>query len=129
MTPELERLLDEGLKNLDQSKTTGQLSRNFSLKSARALTALYIAPQLQVRVEKLAQSAMKAGWLPPNVPSMKRMSTHLERHITKLVTVMELSESPRDFDNKFQRVFHGAYQELLGFEDAKRASPEQEGTK
>ena len=27
MTPELERLLDEGLENLDQSKTTDELSR------------------------------------------------------------------------------------------------------
>lgn len=45
--------------------------------------------------------------------------THLERHITKLVTVMELSDSPTDFDNKFQKVFHGAYQALLGFESSK----------
>ena len=55
--------------------------------------------------------------------------THLERHITKLVTVMELSESPRDFDNKFQKVFHGAYQELLEFEENKSESPEMERTK
>ena len=27
MTPELERLLDEGLENLEQAKTTGQLRR------------------------------------------------------------------------------------------------------
>ncbi len=55
--------------------------------------------------------------------------THLERHVTKLVTVMELSESPRDFDNKFQKVFHGAYQELLAFEENKNQSPEMERTK
>ena len=28
MTPELERLLDEGLENLDQAKTTDELSRS-----------------------------------------------------------------------------------------------------
>jgi Arc/MetJ-type ribon-helix-helix transcriptional regulator len=28
MTPELERLLDEGLENLDQAKTTGELRRS-----------------------------------------------------------------------------------------------------
>lgn len=55
--------------------------------------------------------------------------THLERHVTKLVTVMELSDSPRDFDNKFQKVFRGAYQELLAFEDNKNENPELERTK
>jgi hypothetical protein len=45
--------------------------------------------------------------------------THLERHITKLVTVMELSNSLTEFDRNFQRVFHGAYQDLLKLEDAK----------
>jgi hypothetical protein len=43
--------------------------------------------------------------------------THLERHITKLVTVMELSDNVHDFDRNFQRVFRGAYQALLGLEE------------
>lgn len=60
---------------------------------------------------------------------MRIAFTHLERHVTKLVTVMELSDSPRDFDNKFQKVFHGAYQELLAFENNKNENPELEATK
>jgi hypothetical protein len=53
--------------------------------------------------------------------------THLERHITKLVTVMELSDSPRDFDNKFQKVFHGAYQSLLDLDDPKNLKHDRTG--
>lgn len=47
--------------------------------------------------------------------------THLERHITKLITVMELSDSQTDFDNKFQKVFHGAYQPLLNLDEDQNA--------
>jgi hypothetical protein len=46
--------------------------------------------------------------------------THLERHITKLVTVMELSNSLAEFDRNFQTVFRGAYQALLDLKEEQK---------
>lgn len=41
---------------------------------------------------------------------------HLEKHITKLITVMELSDNPDQFKENFRRVFGMPYQQSLGFE-------------
>lgn len=38
---------------------------------------------------------------------------HLEKHITKLITVMELSDNPDDFKRKFKRIFDKSYQAEL----------------
>lgn len=41
---------------------------------------------------------------------------HLEKHITKLITIMELSDNPDQFKENFRRVFGMPYQQSLGFE-------------
>lgn len=41
---------------------------------------------------------------------------HLEKHLTKLITVMELSTSKDDFEQNFNRVFKGYSQPSLPFE-------------
>jgi hypothetical protein len=38
---------------------------------------------------------------------------HLDRHLTKLITIMELSNSINDFKNQFNRVFKNAHQPQL----------------
>lgn len=41
---------------------------------------------------------------------------HLERHITKLITIMELSDSAEEFKDNFNRVFHSVEQKKLELE-------------
>ena len=42
---------------------------------------------------------------------------HLDRHLTKLVTVMELSENMTEFKRNFDRVFHNAIQYRIDFDE------------
>jgi hypothetical protein len=41
---------------------------------------------------------------------------HLEKHITKIITIMELSDNPEEFKENFSRVFNKYHQPSFKFD-------------